>query len=80
MAHRESVVVPGKLQRMGQTVECLVSATKVSLPGTDLFEYANCSIHQYPPDLPDGQYTVTFAGRTETVKKQNGFWLSAGIG
>lgn len=76
VSHREHVVMRGRLQGMGREADCLVAATKVSLPGTDLFEYANCRIHQEPEDLPDGQYTVSFAGRTVSLRKKNGFWVS----
>lgn len=78
-SHREIVMVQGQLSGMGCKASCVVSAVKVSLPGTSLSEFAKCNIHHAPDELPDGQYQVTFEGRTAQVKKQNGNWLAWGF-
>jgi hypothetical protein len=74
--HRTSVVLPGRLIGMGLDVECDVSAVKVSLPGTNLFEYAKLGIHNAPGEMPDGDYQITFAGRTAAIKRYGGAWIS----
>ena len=75
---RELVLLAGRLRGMARDESCLISATKVSLRGTGNFTYTRCSIQNAPRDLPEGQYTLEFMGRTETMKKVDGFWLAAG--
>jgi hypothetical protein len=70
------ITLNGKLQGVGQTEDCLVLATKVSLRGTNQYEYAKLSIHRAPDDLPDGTYTVTYVRRTSQVIKQGKLWLN----
>jgi hypothetical protein len=72
---RESVRVPGRLQGMGQDVACTVFAEKVSLPGTDLYEYDRSFICGAPRDLPVGTYTLTFCGQAMSVQRHNGAWV-----
>ncbi len=73
---RQVVMLAGRLIGMGRDVECTVSATKASLPGTDAFEYARLGIHSEPPGLPDGRYQVRFAGRTVPIERYGGAWIS----
>jgi hypothetical protein len=70
-------MLQGQLKGMGHEAVCTVAAVKVSLPSSNVWEYAKCSIHNAPADLPDGQYEVTFNGRVERVKKERGFWLAS---
>jgi len=74
-SHRQSVMLRGELKGMGQEIRCTVSAVKVSLPGTDMFEYARLGIHNVP-ELPDGPYEVTYEGRTSPLRRYQGAWLS----
>jgi hypothetical protein len=77
MSDRTTITLNGKLQGMGRTEDCLMLATKVSLRGTNQYEYAKLSIHhRAPDDLPDGTYTVTYDGRTSQMRKQGELWLS----
>jgi hypothetical protein len=69
-------MLSGRLSGMGRDAECNVSAVKVSLPGTNAFEYANLGIHNEPADLPDGQYEVRFSGRTVPVQRHGGAWIA----
>lgn len=48
---------------------------RVSLPQLDTWEYVECDVHLAPENLPDGQYRVTFEGRTMQVKRLDGRWL-----
>lgn len=73
---RESITLPGRLVGMGRDVECRVRVVKVSLPGTDLYNYIRPVIHDVPSDLPDGIYSITFGGKTERVQRQNGAWIA----
>ena len=74
-SHRETVMMTGRLKGMGREAECTLSAVKISLPLINIWEYVNCDIHFAPENLPDGQYEVTFEGRTIQVKKLDGYWL-----
>lgn len=76
---RESVILKGILKGMGREASCAILALKVSLPQLNIFEYVRCDIHEAPADLPDGQYSVSFDGRTMKVKKLDGNWLSRGL-
>jgi hypothetical protein len=53
-----------------------VLAVKVSLPGTDTYEYVRPLISGAPQDLRDGLYKLTFDGRTVPVQRHGGAWLS----
>jgi hypothetical protein len=78
-SNRETVMMAGRLSGMGYEAECTVSAIKVSLPQLDTWEYVKCDIHLAPEDLPDGQYRVTFEGRTMQVKRVDRCWVD-GVG
>jgi hypothetical protein len=52
-----------------------VSAVKVSLPQLNTWENGKCDIYLAPENLPDGQYRVTFEGRTMQVRKRDGNWV-----
>lgn len=78
-SNRELVLLAGRLMGMGRDESCMISATKVSLPGTNEFAYSGLTIQNAPNDLPDGQYTLKFKGHTEAVVKSNGDWVSAGV-
>lgn len=69
-------MLSGPLRGMGREAECTVSAVKVSLPGTNLYEYTKLGIHNAPADLPDGPYAVTIEGRTVLVQRRQGAWIS----
>jgi hypothetical protein len=75
-SHREIVMLSGRLKGMGREADCIVSAVKVSLPGTNASHYTKCQIQNAPDDLPEGQYQVTFGGDTTNVRKRDGFWLA----
>lgn len=72
---RETVMMAGRLSGMGYEAECIVSATKVSLPQLGTWEYVKCDIHFAPEDLPNGQYRVTFEGRAMQVQRLDGSWV-----
>jgi len=73
---RESITLPGHLVGMGHDVNCKVRVVKVSLPGTDVYNYIRPVIHDVPSDLPDGLYSITFGGKTERVQRQYGAWIA----
>jgi hypothetical protein len=77
---RETVILNGVLKGMGRrNVSCTVQALKVSLPQLNVFEYIRCDFYHVPQDLPDGQYDLSFEGRTMQVNKVEGTWLSSGM-
>jgi hypothetical protein len=76
-SRREMVRMPGRLQGMGHDVACTVFAEKVSLPGTDVYEYDRSFISGAPRDLPAGRYTLTFDRRLHSVQRHNGAWVFA---
>jgi len=73
---RENVTLPGRIVGMGREVDCSVRAVKVSLLGTDEYNYIRPVIHDVPSDLPDGLYSITFGGKTERVQRQYGAWIA----
>jgi hypothetical protein len=76
---RELVMFAGTVTGMGRDESCMISAIKVSLPGTDEFMYTRFQIQNAPRDMPDGQYSVRYKGRTDALVKRDGIWLSAGL-
>ena len=76
-SRRENVILAAQLRGMGREVDCTVSAVKVSLPGTHLYEYTRLTILGEPTDLPDGQYEVAYDGRRDRVQRKFGAWIAA---
>jgi hypothetical protein len=74
---RERVSFPGIIRGQGQEAHCTVYATKVSLPGTSESAITDCDIQNVSKRLPDGNYQVTYAGRTDAVRYQGGNWLAS---
>lgn len=75
-SNRENVTLPGRLVGMNRETDCSVRVVKVSLPGTDEYNYIRPIIHDVPSDLPDGLYSITFGGKTERVRRQYGAWIA----
>ena len=73
--HRESVILLGSLHGLEREATCTVIAEKVSLPGTDMYEYARLLISGEPKDLPDGQYDLVYEGGTVPVQLRRGTWI-----
>ena len=71
----ELVSVSGRLQGMGRDVACTVFAEKVSLSGTDVYEYVRLFISGAPRDLQSGSYELTFDGRVLSAQRKGGKWL-----
>ncbi len=72
----ELVSVSARLQGMGRDVTCTVFAEKVSLGGTDVYEYVRPFITGAPRDLQNGLYKLTFDGRVLSAQRRGGSWLS----
>jgi hypothetical protein len=72
----ERVVVAGHLTGMGRSEDCKVGAIKVSLAGTNLYEYTRVLVFDTATDLPDGEYELIFSGTRVKVKRINGAWIS----
>lgn len=75
---REFAMLAGRLIGMNRDESCLIAATKVSLLGTDNFAYTRMSIQNAPGDMPEGQYTLHYDGRTEAMVKRDGEWFGVG--
>lgn len=75
MAQIEIEKLTGRLFGMGLQADCTVFARRVSIPGTDVFEYRKPSIHDEPDDLPDGQYELKFAGQSIQCQRRERAWL-----
>jgi hypothetical protein len=54
-----------------------VFAEKVSLSGTDVYEYHRSFISGAPRGLQSGLYKLTFDGRVLNAKRRNGAWVFA---
>ena len=60
----------------GAMSPALYFAEKVSLRGTDVYEYVRPFITGAPRDLQNGLYTLTFDGRVLSAQRRSGAWLS----
>ena len=69
----------GIIKGMNREEPCLIDATEVGLPGTNVVEYCNYNVRQAPTDLPEGHYDLIVNGKTEKVRKYRGNWLAAGM-
>jgi hypothetical protein len=68
-------MMTGRLKGMCREAECTVSAVKVFAASAQHWGIRQLRRHFAPENLPDGQYEVTFEGRTIQVKKLDGVWL-----
>jgi hypothetical protein len=79
ISKKEPVILAGILVGMGCTVECTVNAIKASQLGTDEHTYTHFRIQKVSPNLQNGQYQLSCAGRTIPVQRQvGGLWVSVG--
>jgi hypothetical protein len=76
---REAVLLPGVLKGENLQAPCSVRAVKVSLIKLDTWEYVAADIEYAPGDLPDGDYIVSFEGRTMKVNRIAGTSRSGSI-
>jgi|HubBroStandDraft_6_1064221.scaffolds.fasta_scaffold1092042_2 hypothetical protein len=76
---RERVVLPGILCGQGHEVECAVLATKVSLPGTNVFTHCEYSIHSLAKPVPEGRYKLTVNALVFPMRLHNNLWLGDGL-
>jgi len=76
MSTREPVRCSGIIRGAGGEATCTVYAMKVSLPGTDQFEYVDWSVKNMSVNLPDGPYQVSAFGRVTAVAIRNGYFLN----
>jgi hypothetical protein len=74
--YHEFVEIPARLAGMDRQAMCGVFAQKVSLPGTELYNYARAVVVDAPANLPDGIYSVTFDERTFKVQRLDGEWIA----
>lgn len=72
---RSIVKVHGLLRGMGREAECDMLAIRETCPGR-LPAYLRCSVMEAPPELPDGEYSVSFGAQMVPVKKLGGLWLA----
>lgn len=68
----EIVRRPGFLRGMAREAECTVEMWKEASSSGRV--YSRCRITDEPTDLPDGPYTVFFAGRRIHTAKWWGRW------
>lgn len=73
---RESVELSGRLKGMGRDVACSVTAIKVTLQGTNVYEYTRPLISGVYEDLPNGRYQLEFDRRVLPLRRQDRAWLS----
>jgi hypothetical protein len=67
------VRVRGVLRGMNREADCVLVAWKESSESGRV--YTRCRIIDEPSDLPDGTYTVIFAGQSVTTRKWWGEWM-----
>ena len=76
---REIVLLSGTLAKSGTVGNCIVRATKVTIPSLRDSEYVAVEVALAPPHLPDGQYELHFEGRRMRVRNNGGRWSGLGI-
>jgi hypothetical protein len=75
-SRRESVLLPAKLIGMGLEANCTLNADRITIAGTDQYEYVHLIVASVPDDLPDGRYRLTFDGRTCEVQRLRRTWIN----
>lgn len=65
---REPIRMSGTLRGQGQTAQCMVSATRVSLLGTRLSKNCEYAIEWVSRALPLGNYKLAFEGTTVDMR------------
>jgi hypothetical protein len=73
----QRVRFPGLLRGEGHEANCTVSATKVSLRGTNHFRYVKYAIDDVSKALPDGLYQLAANGEMIPLRHRGGYWLAA---
>jgi hypothetical protein len=64
----------GVLRSGQQTADCMASALRVTLAGTRFFKDCQLSIEWVSKPLPDGDYKLSFDGKTINVRYSMGHW------
>lgn len=72
---RSVVLIHGLLRGMGREESCEMLAIKESDRGGGQPIYSRCGVIDAPPDLPDGDYTVSFNGYAVPAKREGGLWI-----
>jgi len=67
----------GILRSNGQAADCMVSALRVTLSGTRIFKDCGYSIEWVSKPLPDGNYKLSFDGKTIDIRCSKGAWRAA---
>ncbi len=75
---RSVVLIHGVLRGMGLESECEMLALKATDSESRSVTYSRCSVIQTASDLPDGEYTLTFAGTSVIARREGGLWLANG--
>jgi hypothetical protein len=73
-SQRTVLLLTGRLRGMGCEADCIVRPALIHYPGF-VPGFGRCTIEEAPPELPEGEYTVTYEGRTERVRKEGLAWL-----
>ena len=71
---RETVRMSGILRNSMQTANCMVSALRVTLAGTRFFKDCRYSFEWISRPLPDGNYKLSFDGKTVDMSHFKGNW------
>ena len=74
---RETVLLAGALRGAGIQFEahCTVNAVRSFEAGNTSYVLTPFAIHGEARNIPDGKYTVTFAGRTARTQRYRGVWI-----
>lgn len=78
------VLLHGLIKWEDSEADCEVLARMLAIPSRNsadamrVFTYTDCSVIGAPAGIPDGEYTVEFAGFSFTATKQRDMWLTSG--
>lgn len=78
------VLLHGLIKGPDREAECEVLARRLAAPSGEHAEelrecsYTDCAVVGAPPELPEGEYIVEFAGYNFNATKQKDLWLTRG--
>ena len=74
---KEPVSLTGTIRGQDHEAHCVVTALKVTIPGTGISAYARFHVKSVSRRLPQGEYELSVRGQTFAIRHQGEYWLSA---
>lgn len=74
---RKTVLLSGTLAKSGSIANCIVRATRVTVPSLQDSEYLDVDVLLAPPHLASGHYELHFEGRRMRIRNNAGRWSTS---